>query len=88
MEIDIGACLKDFLQRNVIYVCENMLSTVHANVVIGLGTNEVWLLLSNSIKVNSNRLALSYQLSTSMVYFDLYLTVKAYHIGTNINCIL
>lgn len=45
MEIDLGTCLKDLLQRYVIHtcslsVCENMVSTVHMNTVIGLGTDE------------------------------------------------
>lgn len=46
MEIDLGTCLKDLLQRYVIHtcslsVCENLVSTVHMNTVIGLGTEDV-----------------------------------------------
>lgn len=74
------------LHTCLLSVCENMLSTVHANAVIGLGTNEMWSLLSNSIEVKSNRLALSYQLSMWTVYLDLYLTVKARHVGKNTSC--
>lgn len=66
-----------FTHKFTLTVCENMLSTVHVNTVIGLGTNEAsnWAVVAPKQPYQSilKHTGICYQLSMWTIYFSVYL---------------